>query len=91
MLLLHVLFGVLAFVGAVFLGASFGRQPNLSSFQKLAISFTYVGVLASAVLGFVSAMGMSVPLGLVTIGIVVFTCLAFFLPEKTAVEEEEEV
>jgi len=88
-LVLHVIFGAVAFIGSLMLGSTFGRQENLSKAQKAAIHMSYFGVLASTVLGFASAMGMGISLVGVIVAAVAYTGFVFFRPMKKVARKEE--
>lgn len=80
---LHIIFGLVAFVGSVFSGAAFGEKfKELTFKQKLAIALSYVGVMGSTVLGISSRLENPIWLICITAAIVAFTGYSFFKPAK---------
>lgn len=56
MIFLHIVFGMIAFIGALALGVSFRSDfRQLSTAKKAAIILSYVGSIGSTFLGFLSA------------------------------------
>ena len=82
---LHIIFGLVAFVGSVLLGNAFGEKfKELAFKQKSSIALSYVGIMGSTILGISSRFES--PIWLISISVVValFTAYAFFKPAKKA-------
>lgn len=76
-ILLHIVFGIIAFAGSLSLGASFGTEfKSLKISQKTAIILSYVGGVASSMLGII---GMTTPVVaiILSLALVVFTAFVF--------------
>ena len=88
-IILHIVAGVTAFAGSVLMASSFlPKLSTLSTTQKWALALTYVGVMASTVLGFANNMTVTM-LVLSTVAIVGFTAYEIIKNRKATKANQE--
>lgn len=76
---LHIIFGLVAFVGSVFLATAFGEKfKELTGGQKAGVVLSYFGTMGSTVLGISSRFENLTWLILISVAILAFTTIAFF-------------
>jgi len=84
MLLLHVVFGLLSFVGAMMLGVAFkGQLRELSRLQQWAVGLSYTGTLLTAILGILSASSHPIIVLMTLVGTLAFTKRTFLSADQS--------
>ena len=88
-LLLHAIFGLVAFAGSLTMSVRYQEEKaNLSKLTKVGMVMTYVGTLASSVLGFASATNNNpIVVGGLLVAALVYTGAVFFRPTKAVKEQ----
>lgn len=80
---LHIIFGLVAFVGSVLSATAFGEKfQSLTTMQKVAIALSYVGIMGSTILGISSRFESPVWLIVVSVAIILFTVYSVFKPAR---------
>ena len=76
-IILHIVFGVIAFAGSLLTASSFiPKMKSLTLAQKAGLALSYVGIMGSTILG-VSGSTSTVVLVAITAGVVAYTVYEF--------------
>ena len=89
-ILLHIVFGLVAFAGSIFSASAFGDKfAELTTKQKWAIALSYVGIMGSTILGFASTFENPMWMISITAVIAIITIRSFFKSSKKSNETVE--
>jgi len=81
-IILHAIFGLVAFAGSIGMSIRFtAEKENLSTLTKVGMGMAYVGSIVSSVLGFASATNNNpIVVGGLILAAVIYSGVAFFKP-----------